>query len=222
MSIPENQASAGRRMATVNRALMPALTGEIEIEEESAEPFLLEEERKIERPAQGLNSEEQILALYDEYRPRLYRYIRSLGIYRDLVDEIIQEAFLRLTAQLLAGREIGNPQGYIVRVAHNLAVRQRKEVRQETASVPQPGQKKIHQNEQPDPENNPEQAYLEKEQRMRMRSALKKLTPRQQHGFLMRAQGFRYQDIALALGISEQSAHELVRRAAERLEAICG
>jgi len=65
---------------------------------------------------------EQILELYDEFRPRLLRYLHSMSLKRDPAEEIVQETFMRLTTELLKQNEIENVQGWIVRVAHNLAI----------------------------------------------------------------------------------------------------
>lgn len=176
------------------------------------------EEQEIERLVTGSDLEEQILAFYREYRPRLYRYLRSLEIQRDLADEIVQETFLRLTDRLLAKQEIQSLEGWVIRVAHNLAINVCKENNREVPLLPA----KKRSTERADPAQNPEQAYLEKEQMMRMKTALESLDSRQRHCFLMRAQGFRYQDIGLALGITSQRACALVKKAALRLGAICG
>ena len=70
----------------------------------------------------GNDPYEQVLALYKEYRPRLFGYLRSLHLGRDEAEEVIQEAFLGLTNKLLKKVEIENVQGWIVHVAHDLAV----------------------------------------------------------------------------------------------------
>ena len=49
------------------------------------------------------DQKEKILALYDEYRPRLLRYMRSMHLKHDSAEEVIQETFMRLTMELLKG-----------------------------------------------------------------------------------------------------------------------
>lgn len=162
---------------------------------------------------------EKILALYDDYRPRLFRYLASLHLGRDSADEVIQETFMRLTAELLKANEIENVQGWIVRVAHNLAIDLLKKQRDpqiatETALY-------ILEN-RVDPALSPEEAYSEKEQSGRVKTALETLKPMHRECFQMRAHGFRYKDIAHALGISEQRAAFVVKQTAIRLAEICG
>jgi RNA polymerase sigma-70 factor (ECF subfamily) len=236
MSIPANTApeiesNQGRhaRLERTSRALKPALAEEPALQTETPSLGLAwewpdeweepeKEELEIARLETGADLEEQILGFYREYRPRLYRYLRSLEIPRDLADEIVQETFLRLTDQLLSKQDIQTLEGWLIRVAHNLAINACKENNREVAFLPA----RKSWTERADPAHNPEQAYLEKERMARMKTALESLDSRQRHCFLMRAQGFRYQDIGQALGISSQRACVLVKKAALRLGAICG
>lgn len=162
---------------------------------------------------------EKILALYDEFRPRLFRYMRSMNLGRDQADEVIQETFMRLTAELLKENRIENIQGWIVRVAHNLAIDLLKKERGQVIASENAAfliENRV------DPALSPEDAYSKKEQSRRMKSALSALNPQHRQCFQMRAQGLRYRDIGLALGISEQRAAFVVRQVAVRLAAECG
>ncbi len=162
----------------------------------------------------------QILVLYHNYRPHLFAYIRSLYLTRDETEEVIQEAFLRLANKLWEKVEIQDAQGWIIHVAHDLAVdlirRRERDANRfqemtdvEFASV---------QDRVPDPE----ETLLEKEQREEMEAALARMTPQQRQCFELRTEGFRYKDIGKALGISEQRAALIVKQVTIRLAAICG
>jgi RNA polymerase sigma factor (sigma-70 family) len=163
---------------------------------------------------------EQILDLYDEFRPRLHRYIHSMYLRRDQADEVIQETFMRLTAELLKENDIENVQGWIVRVAHNLAVDVLKKSGRDAGRACEITTYEVL--NVVDPALGPEEAYLKKEQARGMEMALLALNPQHRQCFQMRAQGFRYKDIGLALGISEQRASFVVKQVAVRLAAICG
>jgi len=63
---------------------------------------------------------------------------------------------------------------------------------------------------------------FEKEQRQAIETTLLRFTPKQQQCFHMRAEGFRYKDIGLALGISEQRAAFIVKQVIVRLTTIFG
>lgn len=178
-----------------------------------------EKEQEIPQQRQSSDPREQILALYDEYRPRLFRYMRSMHLGRDRADEVIQETFMRFTAKILEGSDIENVQGWIVRVAHNLALDLLKEERK--AAAPSESITFVIEN-RVDPALSPEEAYSNKERIQRMESTLSSLKPQQRQCFQLRAQGFRYKDIGLALGVSEQRAAFIVRQVAVHLAAACG
>ena len=177
------------------------------------------ERQQVEPQKLNTALEEQILALYDEYRPRLFRYIRSMNLSRDQAEEVIQETFMRLTTQLLKEADIDNVQGWIVRVAHNFAVDVLK--RNDRDSSRTSDQTFVIEN-RIDPTPNPEEAYSRKEQIGRMEIALSTFNPQQRRCFQLRAQGFGYKEIGQTFGISEQRAALIVKQVAVRLAAICG
>jgi RNA polymerase sigma-70 factor, ECF subfamily len=178
-----------------------------------------EKEKKDGRPHGSDSPREQILALYDEYRPRLFRYIRSMNLNQDQAEEVIQETFMRLTTELLQENDIENVQGWIVRVAHNLAVDALKKKNRRAAKTPEIASVL---EDRIDPASSPEDAYLKKEQISRIEIVLSTINPQQRHCFHLRVQGFRYKDIGLALGISEQRAAFIVKKVSVRLAAHFG
>lgn len=194
----------------------PADRGDRALQERAAS---LGEEQHVGQRRLSVGLREQIIALYDEYRPRLFRYIRSMNLNRDQAEEVIQETFMRLATQLLRQDDIENVQGWIVRVAHNFAVDVHKKNERDAGRVCQSG---LTVDDPVDATLNPEQMYLKKEQIRCMEISLQTLNPQQRECFHMRAHGFRYKDIAVALGISEQRAALVVKQVAVRLAAICG
>jgi len=171
------------------------------------------------QPGLSPDAQQRILTLYDEYRPRLYLYLRSMSLGRDWAEEVIQETFMRLTAKLLQKDDIENVQGWVVRVAHNLAMDVFKKERGEVGADESIA---FLIKNRADPSLSPEEAYSKNEQSTQMRLALMALKPQQRECFQMRAHGFRYKEIGLALGISEQRAAFVVKQVAVRLAAICG
>ena len=179
-----------------------------------------ERDREIDRQRFIDNPEDQIFALYDEYRPRLFGYLRSLRLKKEEAEEVIQETFLELTTALVRRSDIENVQGWIIRVAHHLAVdlikrKERDAGRTQNISV-------FNFDSLRDQELSPEETLVKKEQRQQMEAALSRLGPLQRQCFHMRAQGFRYKDIGLALGLSTQRVALIVKQVAARLAAICG
>ncbi|HEY1742003.1 MAG TPA: sigma-70 family RNA polymerase sigma factor [Granulicella sp.] len=203
---------------------------ELPIEDATAtylEPTPLEErastgDKERQDPVQTLKGDSReafILALYDEYRPRLYRYMQSMQLGRDHADEVIQETFMRLTMELLKENKIENVQGWIVRVAHNLAINV---LKKERGTVVNDEARSFVMENRADPALSPEETYANKEQFKLMRTVLSSLKPQHRQCFQMRAQGFPYKDIGLALGFSEQRAAFVVKQVAVRLAAVYG
>ena len=162
----------------------------------------------------------QIILLYDEYRPRLFGYMRGLGLKQDEAEEVIQETFVLLTVALLEENAIENVPGWIVRVAHHHAMNVFRRKEREASRTRDLDS--VEWEAFIDPASGPEETYLKEEQVQRMRNALAKLSPQQRRCFHLRVQGFRYKDIGLALGITEQRAGQLVNAATARLEVLCG
>lgn len=217
----ESNAGEGRRsVATPDRSKLLR-------KDPAGEALLLSEDPKLSKSNKqehdtqklSMDAEEKILALYDEYRPRLFRYIRSMQLSRDLAEEVIQETFMRLTIELTRENSIENAQGWIVRVAHNLAVNLLKREQRPVLAADAPAF--VIENHV-DPALRPDETYSKNEQVRLMKSALAVLKPQHRQCFEMRVQGFAYKDISLALGISEQRAAFVVKQVAVRLAAICG
>ncbi len=178
-----------------------------------------EEELSEAWPQYAEDPRDRILALYDEYRPRLFRYLCSMHLRRETAEEVIQETFMRLTAVLLKHAEIDNVQGWIVRVAHNLAI---DTLKKSSAGAIGGEEVLFLLANRADPALNPEEAYVKKEKDGRMDAALATLKPQHRDCFQMRAHGFRYKTIGQAMGISEQRAAFVVKQVAVRLAALCG
>jgi RNA polymerase sigma-70 factor, ECF subfamily len=179
-----------------------------------------DEERDIDHREFRGGAYDEILALYREFRPKLFAYVRSLYLTRDEAEDVIQETFLRLTNKLLQKVDIKNVQGWVVHAAHDLAVdvlrrrdREAERFRAQTGFEFESLQ---------DSTSGPEEMLFEKEQRQAIETTLMRFTPQQQQCFQMRAEGFRYKDIGLALGISEQRAALIVKQVIVRLTAVFG
>jgi RNA polymerase sigma-70 factor (ECF subfamily) len=70
-----------------------------------------------------------------------------------------------------------------------------------------------------DPAPSPEQQVLLEERMKRFEQKFAQLTPKQRQCVLLRAEGFRYREIALTLGVSVQRVGELMQRSILLLEA---
>ena len=126
---------------------------------------------------------------------------------------------MRLTMEILKDSNIQNVPGWIVRVSHNLTVDLLKKVREPITTDESVAF--VIEN-RADTALSPEELYSKKEQSKRIKFALSTFKPLHRQCFQLRTEGFRYKDIAQAVGISEQRAAFIVTQVAVRLAAICG
>lgn len=146
-------------------------------------------------------------AYADLYEP-LVRYLQRFTGDAEVAEDLTQEAFVRLLRQDLPDREV---KAWIFTVATNLAVdHKRKWNRRRTLlAVHRPAPQR-----QPDPE----ELVARSEDVARVRAALDKLRPRDRQMLLMREEGFRYSEIAEAVGVLPRSVGTLVSRALKRFK----
>jgi RNA polymerase sigma-70 factor (ECF subfamily) len=161
----------------------------------------------------------QTVALFRELREPLGRYVASLGVDQPEIEEVVQEAFLRLhkhlsSAPRRAGADTQNLSGWVFRVAQNL-VRDRQrgwhgrhvdsiEDRPEAALASAPG-------------DTPEERVLYLEKVKRLRSAWQALPDQHRRCLQLRSDGLRYREIAEVLGVSVTTVADLVRNALAQL-----
>src|ERR1700689_3715512 len=69
--------------------------------------------------------ESEVLVVFDEYRNPILRYALSFGIPVHDAEEVAHEIFLALFQHLRSGKSRRNLRGWVFRVAHNLALKQR-------------------------------------------------------------------------------------------------
>ena len=157
-----------------------------------------------------LRLEERVTQLYDELSLPVYRYLLCLGMGPSEASDVIQETFLRLYRHLHAGRREDKLRGWVFRVAHNLALNFLKSHKHldldESAVVNRSA---------PDPD--PEELLLHQEKMARLHGAISSLSAQQRRCVYLRAEGFRYREIAEILDVSVSTVAESVRRAIKKL-----
>jgi RNA polymerase sigma-70 factor (ECF subfamily) len=126
---------------------------------------------------------------------------------------------MRLTVELPKENKIGNVKGWIVRVAHNLAINM---LKKERGVVVNEEVRSFLLEKRTDPASSPEEIYSKQEQAKLMKTVFSGLKLKHRQCFQMRAHGFPYKDIGMALGFSEQRAAFVVKQVAVRLAAACG
>jgi RNA polymerase sigma-70 factor (ECF subfamily) len=159
---------------------------------------------------------QRIVELYDELRVPLHAYLSCLGMSLDQAEDIIQESFLRLVRNRLHERANDNLRAWLFRVAHNLSMDVHRFQRRWSWSSDDESHARERQSA--DPEPSPEQKIISREDMKRFEEAFAQLTPKQRQCVLLRAEGFRYREIADVLGISVQRVGELMQRSIALLE----
>lgn len=139
--------------------------------------------------------------------PPLFRYLQRLTGDADAADDAAQEAFVRLTKQSLPESEV---RPWLFTVATNLIRdRARKADRHRRLQRHVP---RAHTPVAPD-------VSAERNERIRIvRAALEAIAERDRTMLLMREEGFKYEEIARAVGVAPGSVGTLLARAARRFE----
>ncbi len=164
--------------------------------------------------AKPSNTEREVMAMFEQFRDPLLRYSLSFGIPVHDAEEVVQEVFLSLFRHLQLGRSRKNLRGWIFRVTHNLALKQRYANQR---SCDKTASDWTIAKEQSDPSPNPEE-HLSSAQRQRRLLAVVDALPEADQGCLrLRAEGLRYREIASVLGMSLGAVSISLTRSLARL-----
>ena len=137
----------------------------------------------------------EVTQLFELYRTPLFRYLSMLGLSGHDAEEIIQEVFFALFRHLKAGKPRDNLRGWVFRCGHNLALKLRTRVLNRMA-----GPEAFDLYADPDP--NPEQLAVARQQQARLAAVYRALPERERACLALRAEGFRYREIAEIQGMS--------------------
>ena len=155
---------------------------------------------------------DEFVALFEAHFSRLFRYLDRLSGDPDLAADLAQDTFVRLYQR---GASPDAPEAWLITVANNLfrnvhSTRSRRarlltaERARETLA---------------DPPASPAQASEAEETGRQVRLALDALPERERQLLLLRAEGYRYRDLAAALGLPEASVGTLLARAKRAFRA---
>ncbi len=165
-------------------------------------------------PALPQAVEEQVVMLFDQFRDRLLRYVVSLGVGVHDGEDVIQDVFLSLFRHLRLGRSRANLRGWIFRVAHNLALKQRTQTqRQQVRMAPEGGAVESHL----DPTANPEEQLANSQRQKQLLLVVGALAEHDRWCLYLRAEGLRYREIAEVLGMSLGAVSNSLARSMARL-----
>jgi RNA polymerase sigma-70 factor, ECF subfamily len=158
--------------------------------------------------------EEEVMQLFEEFRSPLLRYALSFGLPVHDSEEVIQEVFLALFRHLHLDRSRSNLRGWLFKVTHNLALKQRLANQLSTRHA---ADSTNALEEHVDPSPGPEEQISAAQRQSRLLAVLKALPENDQHCLRLRAEGLRYREIATVLGMSLGAVSVSLTRSLARL-----
>ena len=167
-----------------------------------------------DQPISPATVEEEVMLLFDRCGPPLLRYVSSFGLRTEEAEDVVQDVFLSLFRHLRLGRSRSHLRGWLFRVAHNLALKQRWNLQRRQANRSW-DDTAVEQRADPTPD--PESQLADAERRRRLANVLHALPERDRQCIVLRAEGLRYREIADALGISLGAVAKSLTRSITRL-----
>ncbi|MGH7446662.1 MAG: sigma-70 family RNA polymerase sigma factor [Longimicrobiales bacterium] len=148
-------------------------------------------------------------AVFAKLYPSLFRYLQRLTGDEDVAEDIAQESFVRLLRQSLPEDEI---RPWLFTVAMNLVRdRARKSERRQRLLISAPNLV----TRAPLPDEDAERT----ERIASVREVLARLPERDRQLLLMREEGFKYDEIAVVVGVAPASVGTLIARALKKFVA---
>jgi len=142
--------------------------------------------------------EEDVVALFDEFREPLLRYLSGSGIAFPDCEDVTQETFFALFHHLREGKSRENIRGWLFRVAHNLATKRFHRRRRDS----QVQAEAWMEDSAIDPAPNPEGQAVISQRRQRLLAVVQALPEQDRRCLFLRAEGLRYREIAEVLNMS--------------------
>jgi RNA polymerase sigma-70 factor (ECF subfamily) len=156
--------------------------------------------------------------LFDQLQPRLSSYVMAFGLSAHDAEDIVQETFLSLFHHLERDRPRWNLHGWLFRVAHNLALKQRMANRFLASGLDDEASLDQH----PDPRGNAEEQMVFSQTRERLLAVFAALPELDRQCLHLRAGGLKYREIAKILGISLGSVSASLSRSLARMSRATG
>jgi len=171
------------------------------------------------RDSANLEIEKLVLALFDDLRQPLLRYVLSVRIHPDVADDIVQEAFLRLHEHLKRHRLAETTiRGWVWKVVHNLALKHLEAAKRENLTADLEREDTLQ--ALADPAPNPEEQFHLDQEQTRLLRELEQLSERERQCLYLRAEGLTYREIGEILGISRSTVADVLRRAIDRMRSV--
>ena len=163
-------------------------------------------------PLPGRRQPPPIEHIYEQEHVGLFRFIRGVVRDQELAEDILQEAFLRLVAELRAGAEPENVHAWLYRVATNLVISRGRRTQTMLRHLPELATLRHA--------SSPERQVLEAERDEALRLALGSLPLETRAAVVLASSGFTAREIGETLGKSEGAVRMLVSRGRLRLRGL--
>lgn len=150
-------------------------------------------------------------AAYAAHRAALVRRLTAMTRHADVAEDLAQEAFVRLAAEVAAGRIPDDPAAWLHRVAANLVAsrgRHQTVVDRRAGELPRP-----------DADEGPEREAVQRELDEAVRVALSTLSFDDREALLLAAHGYRGPEIANRLRRTNGATRTLLCRARAKVRA---
>lgn len=152
---------------------------------------------------------EAFTEIFDQYFPRLYRFLAIFTNNSPCIEDILQDTFLKVALHLNTLKDDKRFKEWIFTICHNTAINYKKRENMEMwhAMAYNIGE-----------EDSPEQNVIKEEQEKMVREALSCLTEDQKSVIILsRYEGMNYTEIANIMGRKENAVKALAHRAMTRL-----
>lgn len=157
----------------------------------------------------------EVSELFETLRTPVYQYLLAAFGGAEEAEDWTQGAFLQLYKVLREGQTIRNVRFWLFRVAHNMAIshhRHRQFIAPLDADTWDELERRL-----PDKTLNPEQNLLQREKYERIYEAMKRLSLQERQALHLRAEGFKYREIAEIMNVAVPTVGEFLRRGIRKL-----
>jgi RNA polymerase sigma-70 factor (ECF subfamily) len=154
-----------------------------------------------------------VVAAWGDYHEELFAFLVRTTRDPDVAEDLLQEAFFRLTREMRANREPDDFRAWLYRVSANLAVSRGRRIAAALRGLLRLGAP-------PTPsrsENLPEAGYLERQARAELVGVLSDLAPDARAALLLSSEGFSGAEIAAAIGRTDAATRTLLSRTRMRI-----
>ncbi len=157
---------------------------------------------------QVARADAEVMRAWSDHHGEIFAFLVRTTRDPEVAEDLLQEAFLRLTREARADRLPDNTRAWLYRVGANLATSRGRRLAAAARGIARLGRPPSLLPS----ENLPEQGYLHREGRADLMRVLADLDPAARAALLMASEGFSGADIAAAIGRSEAATRTLLCR----------